>query len=118
MSEAFPGWDGSIAGARVLQDELAQRVLLRDSFTKPLRTIAGFDGPTPTTRSQRDRRSSGKPSATPTYAIPLVAARLARAAPNKDAARSAVSDASAKSSGAAISPFGSNPRSAVKVVRT
>jgi len=43
MSEAFPGWDGSIAGARVLQNELAQRVLSRDSYTKPLRTIAGFD---------------------------------------------------------------------------
>ena len=43
MSEAFPGWDGSIAGARVLQKELAQRVLSRDSYTKPLRTIAGFD---------------------------------------------------------------------------
>lgn len=43
MSEIFPDWDGSIAGARALQNELAKRVLLRDSYTKPLRTIAGFD---------------------------------------------------------------------------
>lgn len=43
MSDAFPGWDGTIAGARVLQEDLAQRVVLRDGYTKPLRTIAGFD---------------------------------------------------------------------------
>lgn len=43
MSEVFPGWDGTIAGARALQEELAQRVLLRDGYPKPLRTVAGFD---------------------------------------------------------------------------
>lgn len=39
----FPGWDGSIAGARALQRELAALVSLQDDFTVPLRTIAGFD---------------------------------------------------------------------------
>lgn len=39
---AFAGWDGSIAGARRLQRELAQRVRLVDDFA-PLRRIAGLD---------------------------------------------------------------------------
>lgn len=43
MTDVFPGWDGSVTGARLLQEELAQRVSLRDGYTKPLRTIAGFD---------------------------------------------------------------------------
>jgi deoxyribonuclease V len=40
---AMPEWDGSIAGARALQLELARRVLVRDDFHEPLRTVAGFD---------------------------------------------------------------------------
>lgn len=43
MIDPFPGWDGSIAGARALQEELAARVRLEDGFTTPLRTIAGLD---------------------------------------------------------------------------
>lgn len=42
-SAAFGDWDGSIPAARALQAELAQRVVLRDDFARPLRTIAGFD---------------------------------------------------------------------------
>ena len=41
--EPFPGWDGSSAGARVLQAQLAAQVSLHDDYTRPLRTIAGFD---------------------------------------------------------------------------
>ena len=41
--DPFPGWDGSIAGARALQAQLAARVSLVDGFAPPLRTIAGFD---------------------------------------------------------------------------
>ncbi len=40
---AFGDWDGSIADARRLQAELAQRVLLRDDFAKPPRWLGGFD---------------------------------------------------------------------------
>lgn len=40
---AFADWDGSIVHARTMQAELAKRVVLRDDFRKPLRTIAGFD---------------------------------------------------------------------------
>lgn len=40
---AFAGWDGSIAGARALQTQLAQRVRLDDDFRDPPRLIAGFD---------------------------------------------------------------------------
>lgn len=39
----MPPWDGDVHAARALQAELAQRVILRDDFAKPLRTIAGFD---------------------------------------------------------------------------
>jgi deoxyribonuclease V len=39
---AFPGWDGSIAGARQLQRELAQQVVLADDFVPP-RVLAGLD---------------------------------------------------------------------------
>ena len=42
-SDPFPGWDGSTAGARTLQAQLAARVRLHDDFRRPLRTIAGFD---------------------------------------------------------------------------
>ncbi len=42
-TDPFPGWDGSIAGARALQAELAARVRLEDGFVAPLRTVAGFD---------------------------------------------------------------------------
>ncbi|GAB3513471.1 deoxyribonuclease V [Pseudoxanthomonas daejeonensis] len=41
--EAFPGWDGSVAGARTLQAQLAAQVVLEDVFPRPLRTVAGFD---------------------------------------------------------------------------
>ena len=41
--EPFPGWDGSSAGARVLQAQLAAQVSLQDQLATPLRTIAGFD---------------------------------------------------------------------------
>ena len=39
----MPPWDGDVRAARALQAELAQQVLLRDAFPKPLRRIAGFD---------------------------------------------------------------------------
>ena len=42
-TDPFPGWDGSNAGARALQAQLAARVSLQDHFPAPLRTIAGFD---------------------------------------------------------------------------
>ena len=42
-TEAFAGWDGSSAGARALQAQLATQVSLRDDLPAPLRTIAGFD---------------------------------------------------------------------------
>jgi deoxyribonuclease V len=42
-SDAFDGWDGSIAGARALQAHLAQQTRLEDDFTAPPRLIAGFD---------------------------------------------------------------------------
>ncbi|KAF1691450.1 deoxyribonuclease V [Pseudoxanthomonas koreensis] len=41
--DPFPGWDGSTAGARALQAELAARGSLEDGFVVPLRMIAGFD---------------------------------------------------------------------------
>ncbi len=41
-NHAIPDWDGSVAGARALQLELAHAVVLRDGFAKPLRTVAGF----------------------------------------------------------------------------
>lgn len=40
---AIPDWDGTVAGARALQRVLAQDVVLRDDFAKPLRTVAGLD---------------------------------------------------------------------------
>lgn len=39
----MPPWDGDVRAARALQAELAQQVVLRDAFPKPLRRIAGFD---------------------------------------------------------------------------
>jgi deoxyribonuclease V len=41
-SDLFGDWDGSVAAARALQAELAQRVSLRDDFPEP-RLLAGFD---------------------------------------------------------------------------
>lgn len=41
-SDAFEGWDGSVAGARALQATLAQRICLEDDFAPP-RVLAGFD---------------------------------------------------------------------------
>ena len=40
---AFGDWDGSIADARRVQAELAQRVVLRDDFATPLQWLGGFD---------------------------------------------------------------------------
>ncbi|MBU3056459.1 deoxyribonuclease V [Pseudomonas indica] len=40
--EPFAGWDGSIAGARALQKELAERVRLVDDYP-PLHLLAGLD---------------------------------------------------------------------------
>ena len=40
---AFDGWDGSIAGARALQAQLAAKVSLEDDLASPPRLIAGFD---------------------------------------------------------------------------
>lgn len=42
-NETFSGWDGSVAEARAMQARLAQGVVLKDGFAKPLRTVAGFD---------------------------------------------------------------------------
>ncbi|TBV69499.1 deoxyribonuclease V [Pseudoxanthomonas winnipegensis] len=42
-SHVFAGWDGSIAGARALQERLAARVVLEDRVPAAPRTIAGFD---------------------------------------------------------------------------
>lgn len=41
--DAFAGWDGSIAGARALQTQLAGQVSLIDEAPAWPRTIAGFD---------------------------------------------------------------------------
>lgn len=43
MSDALPTWNGDTAALRAMQDELARKVVLRDAFPKPLRTVAGFD---------------------------------------------------------------------------
>lgn len=43
VSNPFPGWDGSIAGARALQAQLAARVRLDDDFHDPPRTVVGLD---------------------------------------------------------------------------
>lgn len=43
MTDVLPAWNGDTAAMRVLQDELARKVVLRDGFPKPLRTVAGFD---------------------------------------------------------------------------
>ena len=42
MDPDYQAWDGSIPGARALQDQMARRVLLRDGFTAPLHAIGGF----------------------------------------------------------------------------
>lgn len=36
-------WTGDVRAARALQQELARRVVLRDDFPAPLRTVAGLD---------------------------------------------------------------------------
>ena len=43
MTDAIPDWTGDVAALRAVQADLAQRVVLRDDFARPLRTIAGFD---------------------------------------------------------------------------
>lgn len=42
MTATCPEWNGDIAAACALQAELATQLVLRDQFTTPLRTIAGF----------------------------------------------------------------------------
>lgn len=37
------GWDDDATAARAMQARLAQNVILKDGFAKPLQTIAGFD---------------------------------------------------------------------------
>lgn len=39
----LPEWGGNVAALRELQVELAQQVKLKDSFPRPLRTLAGLD---------------------------------------------------------------------------
>jgi len=43
MSNGFSGWDGSVAHARAMQSRLAEDVVVKDGFAKPLETVAGFD---------------------------------------------------------------------------
>ena len=43
MTGQSSSWNGDVAAARALQAELASRVLVRDSFVRPLRTVAGCD---------------------------------------------------------------------------
>ena len=43
MKVAMPAWNGDLPAARALQAELAQQLVLRDQFPKPLRSVAGFD---------------------------------------------------------------------------
>lgn len=43
MSHPFGDWDGSVVDARRVQAGLAQQVVLRDDFAKPLRLVGGFD---------------------------------------------------------------------------
>ena len=40
---AIPEWNGDVKAARELQRELAARVVTRDDYPRPLRTIAGLD---------------------------------------------------------------------------
>jgi deoxyribonuclease V len=40
---ALPVWDGDVAAARALQQNLAREVVLHDDYPTPLRRIAGFD---------------------------------------------------------------------------
>ncbi|MCR6662370.1 MAG: deoxyribonuclease V [Luteimonas sp.] len=43
MNHPFGDWDGSVVDARRVQTGLAQQVVLRDDFAKPLRHVGGFD---------------------------------------------------------------------------
>lgn len=43
MTTALPDWTGDTAPLRALQSQLAAQVCLRDQFSSPLRTVAGFD---------------------------------------------------------------------------
>jgi deoxyribonuclease V len=42
-ADALPPWDGDVRAARALQATLAARVVLKDDFPKPIRTVAGCD---------------------------------------------------------------------------
>ena len=42
MTSPVPPWHGEVVAAFALQSELATQLVLRDQFTTPLRTIAGF----------------------------------------------------------------------------
>ena len=41
--DPVPEWTGDVPALRKVQEELAQRVILKDAFPKSLRTIGGFD---------------------------------------------------------------------------
>lgn len=41
--DPVPEWTGDVAALRAIQEDLAQRVSLKDAFPKALRTVAGFD---------------------------------------------------------------------------
>lgn len=43
MTLPVPDWTGDTAALRAEQEALARRVVLRDDFRRPLRTVAGFD---------------------------------------------------------------------------
>jgi deoxyribonuclease V len=43
MTGQSSSWNGDVPAARALQAELASRVLVRDGFVRPLRTVAGCD---------------------------------------------------------------------------
>lgn len=43
MEIPIPEWHGDVGELRALQEQLAPRIVLRDDYRKPLRTVAGFD---------------------------------------------------------------------------
>ncbi|SHF24183.1 Endonuclease V [Thermomonas hydrothermalis] len=43
MTALIPDWTGDTEALRAEQEALARQVVLRDSFVRPLRTVAGFD---------------------------------------------------------------------------
>jgi deoxyribonuclease V len=43
MSNGFSGWNGSVTEVRAMQATLAEGVVVKDGFAKPLKTVAGFE---------------------------------------------------------------------------